>query len=127
MNVHHVGIACKDVRKKRDEILLLHKKAKASKIFFDKNQDVEICLIKVCNGPLLEIVAGEKVNNYIKKNISYYHLCYEVSDIDNKIDEMKLNGAKLISKPKPAIAFNNRKVAFMYTCYGIIELLEKEI
>ena len=45
--------------------------------------------------------------------------------IGTPIDDFVANGAMLVSSPKPAKLFNMKKVVFLYTTYGIIELLER--
>ena len=69
----------------------------------------------------IELVSGEMVKDLVKKKITYYHICYEVKNIQKSIDSFK--NSILISPPKEAILFNNKKVAFLYTPIGLIELL----
>jgi methylmalonyl-CoA/ethylmalonyl-CoA epimerase len=69
-----------------------------------------------------ELVSGEVVKNFNEKNTTYYHICYEVDDIYKTIEEMD---GILVSPPKKAVLFNNRKVCFMMTNIGLIEFLEK--
>ena len=61
------------------------------------------------------------------KNSSHpYHICYEVENLENAISELQQNKFVLAKKEQPAIAFNNRKVVFLFHKeVGLIELLEK--
>jgi len=68
------------------------------------------------------------ITNYLKiRNEFIYHTCYEV---DNAEDIKKLfikNRTICISKPKPAILFDNRLVSFYYLPnVGMIEILHNE-
>jgi methylmalonyl-CoA/ethylmalonyl-CoA epimerase len=69
------------------------------------------------------LISGKQTENLVKKNVTYYHICFEVDDIDSEIERLINLNAFLISPPKPAILFDYRKVAFLKVSYGIIELL----
>lgn len=123
MKFHHVGVACKNIQEELESIRKLHKVIEETPIIFDPNQQAELCMVTVEDGLNIEFVSGKPVENLLKKRISYYHICYEVEDIDKTIENLTENGAMLISPPKEAILFNNRKVAFLMLSYGIVELL----
>lgn len=125
MKFHHVGVACKDIQAELQNIRKLHKIIEETPVVFDENQQAELCMITVEDGLNIELVSGAPVENLLKKRISYYHICYEVDDIDQSIESLIGNGGMLISPPKDAILFNNRKVAFLMLSYGIVELLNK--
>jgi len=125
MKFHHIGVACKDIQAELQNIRKLHKIIEETPVVFDENQQAELCMITVEDGLNIELVSGAPVENLLKKRISYYHICYEVDDIDQSIETLIENGGMLISLPKEAILFNNRKVAFLMLSYGIVELLNK--
>ena len=64
------------------------------------------------------------VDIFIEKNITYYHVCYEVENLEESIQTF--DKSIIISKPAEAVLFNNRRVAFIMTPIGIVELLEEE-
>lgn len=65
--------------------------------------------------------------NTMKNVATPYHICYEVNDIEKTIQILKGRGYILTDCPKPAVAFDNRRVAFMLSRdSGLIELLEAE-
>ncbi len=82
------------------------------------------------NKLLIELISPNNkyspVQNIIKRNGNTpYHLCFCTENIALKIKELRKNKYTLIESPNPAIAFNNRLVAFLYNKdIGIIELLE---
>jgi methylmalonyl-CoA/ethylmalonyl-CoA epimerase len=123
MKFHHVGVACKDIQAELQNIRQLHTIVEETPVVFDPNQQAELCMVTVEDGLNIEFVSGKPVENLLKKRISYYHICYEVEDIDKTIEHLTQNGGMLISAPKEAILFNNRKVAFLMLSYGIVELL----
>ena len=82
-------------------------------------------MITLEDGTKLELISGKVVENYIKKKIEYYHICYEVENIEKETEQIIRNGAIRLSKIQPAILFCNKRVVFLKTQYGLIELLEK--
>jgi len=65
------------------------------------------------------------ISKHLKKGGGVYHFCFEVEDIFKSIKLADDLGAKLISKPLSDIAFDNRKVSFLYhSDHGLFELLE---
>jgi len=123
MKFHHIGIATKDIDKTLKWLKEQFKVLNISQKVYDKNQDAYLQMIET-KDVNIELVSGKVVEKFIKKNITYYHICYEVSNIYKSIDSFK--NSVLISKPTEAILFNNRKVAFLLTPIGIVELLEEE-
>jgi methylmalonyl-CoA/ethylmalonyl-CoA epimerase len=127
MKLHHVGVACKNIDEEITAISKIHQIIKQSPVVFDEAQNAQLVLLTLADGTNIELIAGKPVETLLKKNISYYHLCFEVDDINLQIERLLLNEhAFLISPPKPAPLFNNRQVAFLNVSYGIIELLNSK-
>jgi len=123
MKFHHIGIACRNIDDEIANISKINQVIKKSPVVFDVEQNAELALLTLADGTNLELISGKQVETLLKKNITYYHLCFEVDDIDTEIERLVTEGALLISAPKPAVLFNGRKVAFLNVSYGIIELL----
>ncbi len=126
MKFHHVGIACKNIDEEIANISKIHQVIEQSPKVFDKEQNAELILLTLADGTKLELISGKQVETLLKKNITYYHLCFEVDDINTEVDRLVNEGAFLISAPKPAVLFNNREVAFLNVSYGMIELLNSK-
>ncbi|PTQ95788.1 methylmalonyl-CoA epimerase [Mucilaginibacter yixingensis] len=123
MKLHHVGVACADINEEIANIHRLHKVIDQTPVVFDEQQNAELVMLTLEDGTNIELISGKQVENLVKKRISYYHLCFEVDDINAEIERLTGEGAMLVSPPKPAILFNNREVAFLYLSYGLIELV----
>jgi methylmalonyl-CoA/ethylmalonyl-CoA epimerase len=53
------------------------------------------------------------------------HLCYRVPDVASSLDRVCRLGGRVISRPKPAVAFGGRSVAFALTRdREVLELVE---
>jgi methylmalonyl-CoA/ethylmalonyl-CoA epimerase len=126
MKFHHIGIACRNIEEEIVKISRIHEITKKSAVVFDREQDAELALLTLSDGTRLELISGRQVESMLKKNISYYHLCFEVDDIYQEIKRLTDEGAYLVSSPKPAILFENREVAFLHVSYGMIELLNSK-
>jgi len=126
MKLHHIGIACKNIDEEIVNISKVHHVVNQSPKVFDKEQNAELVLLTLADGTNLELISGRQVETFVKKSITYYHLCFEVDNINSEIERLVSEGALLISPPKPAVLFNNRLVAFLNVSYGIIELLNSK-
>ena len=121
MRFHHIGIATKDIAKTINWVKQHFQVQKVSELLYDPKQDAHLQMIETVDANI-ELVSGNVVEKFINKGITYYHICYEVDDIEEAINSFK--NSLIISKPTEAILFDNRKVAFLMTPIGIVELLE---
>jgi len=126
MRFHHIGVACKNIAAEIVSVCKIHDIATISTTVFDPEQNAELALLTLGDGTHIELIAGKQVESFVKKNITYYHLCFEVDDIHAEIERLIREHAMLISGPKPAILFDNREVAFLQVSYGLIELLNSK-
>lgn len=127
MKLHHIGIATDDIEKTVAYLKKIMKVKKISETIWDSNQEVYLSMITLEDNSNIELICGKKVESFIKKGTFIYHICYEVKNIDFEIENIVKNGGFIISQPTEAILFNERKVAFIYTNIGIVELLEENI
>ena len=126
MKFHHIGIACSDITKTVKFLNSTFNIINMTGIYFDKNQNVDLCLLTDDFGLNIELVSGKTVEKFVKNKQYLYHNCWEVASLEKAIKHFCDNGAVMISEPKPAILFDNRNVSFLYTKIGIIELLEEK-
>ena len=115
----HVGVAVQKIDPQRFPLEKIH----------DKTQDVRAVFADV-HGTKFELIepASDKspITASIKKGIKVVHLCFTVPDIDAAIAFAVEHGFFLVAAPVPAIAFNNRKIAWLvHDVLGLFELLER--
>ncbi|HEX3969460.1 MAG TPA: VOC family protein [Edaphobacter sp.] len=56
-----------------------------------------------------------------------YHLCFETTDIEQALVHAKNNGCIVVSPPVPAVAFDGRRIAWIYTrSRQLFELVEAQ-
>jgi len=123
MKFHHIGIACRDINEQLKLIKILFPEAILKKPFYDPLQNASLSLI-IMNDLTIELISGQPVKKLVEKGITGYHICFSVSNITKSINKFINNGAIIVSSPKPAILFKNKKVAFLHTKLGLIELIE---
>ena len=98
----------------------------------DPLQNVRVAFVEL-NGVLCELVEPvderSPVNGYLKRDkMSLYHLCFEVSNLESALTRAKQNGFHALGRPKPAAAFEGRRIAWVFSpLLGLFELLEREL
>lgn len=125
MKFAHIGVACNSIEEEIENIKKIHRVNSISKIIFDEKQNAQLCILNIEDGLNIELISGKVVENIVKKGIKYYHICYEVESIEEELQRMG-NDIKPISDIKEAILFDGRKVIFLMTSYGLIELVENK-
>ncbi len=132
MKLHHVGIV---VPKIQDSLGEITKYLKFETIGLPTpvgSQKVNICFLKI-GEPFLELIEpieeSSPVAEFAKKGGGIHHLCFEVKDIHQQINEMSKKGATVLVKPVKG--FDDRLIAFVdlnmkNTKCGLIELLEEK-
>ena len=126
MRFHHLGIACEEIGACKNFVAASFDVVDSTPVIYDQNQNVDLCLLTIADGTHIELVSGKTVSQFVSKKQFLYHSCWEVAHLEAGIDKLYSNGAMLISAPKTAILFDNRRVAFLFSEIGIIELLEQK-
>lgn len=127
MKVHHIGYAVKRLEKAAEVFAVLG--YTLGEITEDESRHIRIMFLE--NGTeRVELVAPNGENtpvDGILKSVgpTPYHICYEVSDINTAMDELKEKGFVTVKEPERAPAIGGAAVAFMYNArVGLIELVE---
>ncbi len=127
LKFHHIGVACKDIKEVTIFLEKIFNLINISDTVILENQDgVKVCIVTTDDGTNIELVSGKGVERFVKRRQFLYHNCWETSDIYMAIEHFVDNGSILFSEPKPSKLFNNRKVAFLMSDIGIVELLESK-
>ncbi|MDA8347962.1 MAG: VOC family protein [Pseudomonadota bacterium] len=131
-NFHHVGFV---VEKIDDSVTALRTTLRATwtgNIFVDPLQRVRVTFLQVTTGQaMLELVeplgADSPVQRFLSENGGgLHHMCYEVSDIELELAHVRRCGGIVVSRPKPAVAFGGRRIAWILSSSGLlVEFLEE--
>ena len=80
--------------------------------------------------PLIELVepTGREspVTRFLERGGGLHHLCYEVDDLKAQLNFSWSVGAIIVKRPTPAVAFAQRRIAWVYTRNKLLlEYLER--
>jgi methylmalonyl-CoA/ethylmalonyl-CoA epimerase len=129
LKFHHIGIACFTI----DESKAFYEQMgyKPSDVTDDPIQDIRICFLEKDDVPMIELLApiDEKspVNRILEtQGVAPYHVCYETHNLENALKVLRKEQKFVqVSKPAPACAIDNRRVAFLFRKgVGLIEVVE---
>ena len=92
-------------------------------------QNVQYAFVQLANGLVVEILSpleGSPVNRHVaQQGGGPYHFCFAVANIEASIGAAEKMGAKLIIAPVSDIAFDGRKIAFLFhELHGMFEFVE---
>ncbi|MFO0827689.1 MAG: VOC family protein [Phycisphaerales bacterium] len=129
--VHHLGVAVADIEK----ALPFYAETLGYRLFdgphVDPIQRVRVAFLRRegTTDPVIELIApaadDSPVNNYLRKEVGAYHMCYEVIGMEATIAALRQRGCVLVSPPNPAVAFQGRRIAWLFTpTRQLIEVLE---
>ncbi len=125
MKFHHLGVACDNHEVVIDFLQKNFGDIAVGEAIFDPLQKATVQMITLKEGTQIELISGETVAPFIRKNTLLYHTCWGVHDIGTAVSMLVSTGARILSEPKEAILFGNAKVAFLASDIGIIELVEE--
>jgi methylmalonyl-CoA/ethylmalonyl-CoA epimerase len=116
---HHVGIGVGSIEKVSPDAVVSE----------DPIQKVKVAFVEL-NGATIELVEplgdDSPVCRSIREGVKLLHLCYTVPDIELALQRSRTLGFRCIQSPVPAVAFNNCRIAWVFSLdYGLVELLEQ--
>ncbi len=132
MKLHHIGIVVKNIKESFSELTKFLDFKEISVPIEVKSQKVNVCFLKTSDVyvELIEPVENDSpVKTFSESGGGFHHLCFEVDNIYDEIENMKKNGARVIVEPTEG--FENRLISFVLlnmknTNCNLIELAEKK-
>ncbi len=130
----HVGVAVPSLDPTTEMLSTLFGYRVVSGPFDDPIQKVSVNFLTTSSEDKVEIelIAPLTADSPIASTLakggnSSYHLCFETSDIDQALVHAKANGCIDVSPPVPAVAFDGRRIAWIYTrTRQLFELVESK-
>jgi len=128
----HVGVAVPALDPAAESLSALFGYRVISGPFDDPIQKVTVNFLTRSDNDLaeIELIAPLSDDSPIKSMLNKgqggaYHLCFETSDIEAALDHAKKNGCIIVSGPVPAVAFDGRRIAWIFTrSRQLFELVE---
>ena len=130
----HVGVAVPTIDAAIDSLGSLFGYRVFAGPFDDPIQKVRVSFLKIAekDASEIELIAplspDAPIQSMLKRNGGgSYHLCLETNDIEAALNHVRAEGCMVISKPVPAVAFEGRRIAWIYTpSRQLIELVEEK-
>ena len=127
----HIGYAVKSIQDYLDEFFVpLFDPVSIGPIVTDPQQGVRIAFVTLAGGERIELIEpvddSSPVSAYLTdRRGGLYHVCYSTDSLEESIAEFRRHRCMLFSGPTPAVAFDGRRIAFLFTPQrDIIELVE---
>jgi methylmalonyl-CoA/ethylmalonyl-CoA epimerase len=129
--LHHIGIASSDARHDAEQWARLLGYHPVGEMIHDPVQRVNVLfLARDGEDTLIELVEPASddapMTRFLSSPTKMYHLCYEVEDLQAAVDYARHNGALVVQEPVPAVAFQQRRIAWCFSKTGqLVEYLER--
>jgi hypothetical protein len=118
--LHHIGLAVHDIAVVWP----------TARVVIDPNQNVKVAFVSLHgqNIELIEPLSNDSpISQSLRKGGKLVHLCYSVDDIDSAIVHGTTRGYRCIGEPVQAVAFHQRRIAWLFHReFGLFELVERE-
>jgi|SRR5271165_3439144 len=125
---HHLGVACRELDGEERAFASLGYRREAAD-FYDPIQGVHGRFL-IGGGPRLELLRNHTepgvLSAWLRKGVRFYHVAYEVDDIERHAAMLAAAGAKQVVAPVPAVAFGGRLISFqMLPNVTLLELINR--
>ncbi|WP_158943838.1 VOC family protein [Granulicella sp. S190] len=133
--LRHVGVAVPSLDPTTETLSTLFGYKVVSGPFNDPIQKVSVNFLSKSDTDVaeIELIAPLSEDSPIKSILAKgggaaYHLCFETTDIEQALVHAKNNGCIIVSPPVPAVAFDGRRIAWIYTrSRQLFELVEAAV
>jgi methylmalonyl-CoA/ethylmalonyl-CoA epimerase len=119
--LHHIGYVVASVAESAERVTRSIQGAWDGRIIHDPIQAVHAAFLQQPSpsSALIELLqpAGQQspVSAFLKRGGGLHHLCFEVDHLEEQLEYIRSVGAVLLKKPVSAVAFDGRRVAWIYT------------
>jgi len=130
MKIHHIGIVVNNIQDSLGEFSKFIKFDETTIPTLIGSQKVNVCFMKIdeLRIEFIEPVGNESpVKKFLEKGGGFNHICFEVNNLSETINEIVEKGGRLIVSPVEG--FEGRQIAFVLlnmkkTNLNLVELVE---
>lgn len=100
--------------------IVANKRQKVRVVFLGKEDSITVKLIE----PFED---NASMSEFVKKGGGFHHLCFRCDNVEEQMKEMKKKGSIILVHPQSGEAFEDERIAFMLTKFGItFELVDTD-
>ena len=132
MHLHHIGYVVESIENALPGLLRSLGANWDGYIFEDPYQKVRAAFLSTDRlDAQIELIQPTADDSPVSKFLQergggLHHCCFEVQSLDESISTMRKEGALLAKRPRPAVAFGGRLIAWLLTPEKLlVELLQK--
>jgi methylmalonyl-CoA/ethylmalonyl-CoA epimerase len=132
LRLHHIGFVVASIEDAMPGFVRSMMAKWDGQSFEDPLQKAKVAFLATRVGDaLLELVEplceDSPVQRFLQeKGGGLHHVCYEVADLEQELTDFRGRGAVIAKRPKPAVAFGGRRIAWVITTEKLlVELLEE--
>ncbi len=120
-HLHHVGFVVANIVSRAPGFVAALGSTWDGVVIHDPLQQVRVSFLRLdAAGNLLELVEPVGAQSPVRKFLEsrqggLHHLCFETASIDASLQRVRRAGGVIISRPKPAVAFDGRAIAWALT------------
>jgi len=132
VRLHHIGYVVGSIQREAEKFTRSLALNWDGKIIHDPLQTVYVSFFHpdAAGNPTIELVEpednGSAVHKFLERGGGLHHLCYEVASLEKQLEWTKTNRDLIVRPPAPAVAFDGRRIAWVYTRSKLLlEYLER--
>lgn len=134
LRLHHVGFVVSSIAASMPGFARSMAAGVCSQCFEDPLQKAKVTFLTTRPGDAqIELVEPLGEDSPVQRFLQQtggglHHLCYEVADLEGELAGFRSRGAVIAKRPKPAVAFGGRRIAWVITAEKLlVELLEEKV
>jgi len=129
MVIDHLGIVVKSIGEGIKHWEKVFEYRQLTDIVTNSTQKVKVVFLSKENSLTIKLVEPidetSPVHNLAQKGGGLHHICFRCEDINQELRRLSKMGSRILAAPQPGEAFENEKIAFIYTKHGLnIELID---
>jgi len=134
LRLHHVGFVVESIDDAMPRFVCSLLAEWDGRSFDDPLQKAKVAFLTTRAGdPQIELVEPQGEDSPVRRFLQekgggLHHLCYEVAQLERELADFRARGAAIARRPKPAVAFGGRRIAWVITAEKLlVELLEETL
>jgi len=132
LRLHHIGFVVSSIEQAMPGFVRSMMAEWSGRSFEDPLQKAKVAFLTTRAGDAqIELVEPLGDDSPVQRFLQQaggglHHLCYEVADLEQELADFRSRGAVIAKRPKPAVAFGGRRIAWVITGEKLlVELLEQ--